>query len=148
MDATGGFEMAGRPGNYTFSLSRRAGDLVDRIPNAGRNTMGKSASVSRAIEWYFTAPVYEKEYTTGPPELRSSYDIDDWKATAVETGKLVPSEYGSIRHPTHLITHLATVLKQKSELEARLASRPPIVREHRSLLARILSRMRAWLPGR
>ena len=140
--------MAGRPGNYTFSLSRRAGDLVDRIPNAGRGSIGKSASVSLAIEWFFTAPVYELEYTTAPPEPGSSYDLQDWKAKAVPTGKLVPSEFGSIRHPTHLITHLATVLKQKSELEARLASRPPIVREQRGLLARILSRMRAWLPGR
>ena len=132
--------MAGRPSNYTFSLSRRAGDLVDRIPNAGRNTMGKSASVSLAIEWYFTAPVYEMEYTTEPPELGSSYDVEDWKAKAVPTGKLIPSEFGSIRHPTHLITHLARVLKQKSELEAKLASRPPMVRESPTLLDRILRR--------
>jgi hypothetical protein len=139
--------MARRPINYSFSLSQKAGDLVDRIPNAGGGNRGKSATVSIAIEWFFESPVYEQEYTTDPPYPASSLDLDEWRSQAVPTGKLVIGEEG-VRHPVQILEYLESVLKEKAQLEARLASRPPIVREPRGRLARILSRMRAWLPGR
>lgn len=137
----GGPLMARRPINYSFSLSQKAGDLVDRIPNAGGGNRGKSASVSIAIEWFFTSPVYAKEL------LVEGDDRYDWKQGPQWTGKLVKSSHG-IACPLDLLDKLESVIAEKAELEARLASRPPIVREPRGLLARILSRMRAWLPGR
>ena len=131
--------MAQRPTPYSFSLSKRAGDIIDQIPNAGKGARGKSAQVSIAIEWFFTSPVYGKEL------LREGDEGYDWKQGPQWTGKLVKSSHG-IACPLDLLDKLESVYKEKSELEARLASRPPIVRERRSLLARILSRMRAWLP--
>ena len=133
--------MARRPINYSFSLSQKAGDLVDRIPNAGGGNRGKSASVSIAIEWFFTSPVYGKEL------LKEGDEGYNWKQGPQWTGKLVKSSHG-IACPLELLDKLESVIAEKAQLEARLASRPPIVREPRGRLARILSRMRAWLPGR
>ena len=133
--------MARRPINYSFSLSQKAGDLVDRIPNAGGGNRGKSASVSIAIEWFFTSPVYGKEL------LGEDDEGYDWKQGPQWTGKLVKSSHG-IACPLHLLEKLESVIAEKAQLEARLASRPPIVREPRGRLARILSRMRAWRPRR
>jgi hypothetical protein len=133
--------MAQRPTPYSFSLSRRAGDIIDQIPNAGKGARGKSAQVSIAIEWFFTSPVYGKEL------LREGDEGYDWKQGPQWTGKLVKSSHG-IACPLDILDKLESVIAEKAQLEARLASRPPIVRERKSPLARILSRMRAWLPGR
>ncbi len=143
----GGTLMAQRPIPYSFSLSQKAGELVDKIPNAGGGNRGKSATVSLAIEWFFESPVYEKEYTTEPPYPASTIDIEEWRMTAVTTGRLVPGQQG-VRHPVQILDYLESVLKEKAQLEARLSSRPPIVREPRGRLARILSRMLAWLLRR
>ena len=133
--------MAQRTIPYSFSLSKRAGEIIDAIPNAGRGNRGKSANVSIAIEWFFTSPVFGKEIIE---EGEVGYD---WKQGPQWTGKLVKSSHG-IACPLDLLDKLESVIKEKAQLEARLASRPPIVREPRGLLARILSRMRAWLPRR
>ena len=133
--------MAQRTIPYSFSLSKRAGEIIDRIPNAGRGNRGKSANVSIAIEWFFTSPVFGKEL------IEEGDEEYDWKQGPQWTGKLVKSSHG-IACPIDILDKLEAVYKEKSELEARLASRPPIVRAHRSLLARILSRMRAWRPER
>ena len=136
----GGPLMAQRTIPYSFSLSKRAGEIIDQIPNAGRGNRGKSASVSIAIEWFFTSPVFGKEF------LEEGDDGYDWKQGPQWTGKLVKSSHG-IACPIDILDKLEAVYKEKSELEARLASRPPMEREPRGPLARILSRMRAWLPG-
>jgi len=133
--------MARRTIPYSFSLSKRAGEIIDRIPNAGRGNRGKSANVSIAIEWFFTSPVFGKEL------IEEGDDGYDWKQGPQWTGKLVKSSHG-IACPLDLLDKLEAVYKEKSELEARLASTPPIVREPRGRLARILSRMRASLPRR
>lgn len=132
--------MAQRTIPYSFSLSKRAGEIIDRIPNAGRGNRGKSANVSIAIEWFFTSPVFGKEL------LEEGDDGYDFHAGPQWTGKLVKSSHG-IACPLDLLDKLESVIAEKAQLEARLASRPPIVREQRGLLARILSRMRAWLRG-
>ena len=134
-------DMAQRTIPYSFSLSSRAGDIIDQVPTAGRGNRGKSANVSMAIEWFFTSPVFGKELLEDGDEGYDLYAGPQW------TGKLVKSSHG-IACPLDILDKLESVYKEKSELEARLASRPPMVRERRGLLARILSRMRAWLPGR
>ena len=134
-------DMAQRTIPYSFSLSSRAGAIIDQIPNAGRGNRGKSANVSMAIEWFFTSPVYGKELLEEDDVGYDIYAGPQW------TGKLVKSSHG-IACPIDILEKLEAVYKEKSELEARLASRPPIERARRSLLARILSRMRAWLPTR
>ena len=139
--SSGGPLMAQRTIPYSFSLSKRAGEIIDQIPNAGRGNRGKSANVSIAIEWFFTSPVYGKEL------IEEGDEEYDWKQGPQWTGKLVKSSHG-IACPLELLDKLESVIAEKAQLEARLASRPPIVREQRGLLARILSRMRAWLPGR
>jgi len=133
--------MAQRTIPYSFSLSKRAGEIIDQIPNAGRGNRGKSANVSIAIEWFFTSPVFGKEL------IEEGDEEYDWKQGPQWTGKLVKSSHG-IACPLDLLDKLESVIAEKAQLEARLASRPPIVREQRGLLARILSRMRAWLRGR
>ena len=133
--------MAQRTIPYSFSLSKRAGEIIDSIPNAGRGNRGKSANVSTAIEWFFTSPVFGKEF------LKDGDEGYDWKQGPQWTGKLVKSSHG-IACPLDLLDKLEMVIKEKAQLEARLASRPPIERERKGLLARILSRMRAWLPVR
>ena len=138
---SGGPLMAQRTIPYSFSLSRRAGEIIDRIPNAGRGNRGKSANVSIAIEWFFDSPVFGKELLVEGDE---GYD---WKQGPQWTGKLVKSSHG-IACPLDLLDKLESVIAEKAQLEARLSSRPPIVREPRGLLARILSRMRAWRPER
>ena len=134
---TGGTLMAQRTIPYSFSLSPRAGAIIDQVPNAGRGNRGKSAQVSDAIVWFFSSPIYDKEYTSS----------DDWRKDHLWTGKLVKSSHG-VKFPLGLVEELESVYKQKAQLEARLASRPPMVRERRSLLARILLKIRAWLPRR
>jgi len=133
----GGTLMAQRTIPYSFSLTSRAGAIIDQVPNAGRGNRGKSAQVSDAIVWFFSSPIYDKEYTSS----------DDWRKDHLWTGKLVKSSHG-VKYPLGLVEELESVYKQKAQLEARLASKPPMVREHRSLLVRILLKILAWLPGR
>ena len=125
--------MAQRPTPYSFSLSERAGRIIDQIPNAGKGARGKSSQVSTAIEWFFTSPVFGKEL------LREGDAGYDWTKGPQWTGKLVKSSHG-IACPLDILDKLESVYKEKSELEARLASRPPIVRASPSLLDRILRR--------
>ena len=94
-----------------------------------------------AIEWFFTSPVYGKELLEEDDVGYDIYAGPQW------TGKLVKSSHG-IACPIDILEKLEAVYKEKSELEARLALRPPIVREPEGLLARIRSRMRALLRGR
>ncbi len=64
---------------HSFSLTPKASQIVDDIPPyRKRFHSGKSAGVSDAIEWYFTAPLYGKER-----------DLD-----GNLTGKLVRSSHG------------------------------------------------------
>ena len=125
--------MAQRTIPYSFSLSQRAGAIIDQIPNAGRGNRGKSANVSMAIEWFFTSPVFGKELLEEDDVGFDIYAGPQW------TGKLVKSSHG-IACPLDILDKLEAVYKEKSELEARLASRPPMVRESPSLLDRILRR--------
>mgnify|MGYP006403069109 FL=1 len=127
---------------FSFTLTPRAAQIVDDIPNYKPKVhAGKSARVSQAIEWYYSSPLYAKE-------LLEEGDVGyDWKKGPQWTGKLVKSSHG-MAAPITLMRELELVYNEKAQLEAALASRPPIVRERRSLLARILSRMRAWLPMR
>ena len=143
--------MAQRPTPYSFSLSKRAGDIIDQIPNAGKGARGKSAQVSIAIEWFFTSPVYGKEL------LREEDEGYDWIQGPQWTGKLVKSSHG-IACPLDILDKLESVIAEKAQLEARLASRPPIAsaqsngkkssRGLQGLLARILLKMRASLLRR
>lgn len=126
-------DMAQRTIPYSFSLSSRAGAIIDQIPNAGRGNRGKSANVSMAIEWFFTSPVYGKELLGEDDVGFDIYAGPQW------TGKLVKSSHG-IACPIDILDKLEAVYKEKSELEARLASRPPMAKESPSLLDRILRR--------
>ena len=125
--------MAQRTIPYSFSLSSRAGAIIDQIPNAGRGNRGKSANVSMAIEWFFTSPVFGKEVLEEGDPGYDFYAGQQW------TGKLVKSSHG-IACPLDILDKLEAVYKEKSELEARLASRPPMEKESPSLLDRILRR--------
>ena len=86
-----------------------------------------------AIEWFFTSPVFGKELLQEDDDGFDIYAGPQW------TGKLVKSSHG-IACPLDILDKLEAVYKEKSELEARLASRPPMVRERRGLLDRILRR--------
>ena len=127
---------------FSFTLTPRAAKIVDDIPNyKPRVHAGKSARVSQAIEWFYSSPLYQREL------LQEGDEGYDWLKGPQWTGRLVKSSHGEA-FPVSLVRELESVYKEKAQLEARLASRPPIVRERRTLLARILSRMLAWLPGR